>query len=283
MAQNLKTYKQDTICIQHNKKTGEAGTIDIYRGCPGCELRHAPCYAAKGAARVGIDFFSPVERRFLVGRLAKQIERYNPSWVRIGCISDPSLDWETTIKISKLLSERNKISVVVTKVHQVPTDEQLISLKENNTILQLSMSAFSGPTISLRRLEVLQRAVSLGVKTSCRLNSAALVEGGNRWKNQDFIISKALETKTPILETPIRMFKTSPLWKMVDQEKYHNHFSPISGKLDNQMTAGLIIPDSYACFSTCSPIPTKNDPVGCPHQCLTIGDKIWGYLGEKNG
>jgi len=265
----LRTYKQDRVRLEFNRKTGDAGTIDVTRGCVGCELKNAPCYAAKMARLTNLNFFSPVERELNPTYLKKQLNRYPLDWVRIGCISDPSLDWDKSMKVCGIVNSKGKMPVVISKLHKIPLFKTLDCLKETNSILQISISALATRRKITIRHNCLQIAKKQGVSVVSRINSAAFPEGSRLKKIQDELISWAAERDIPIIDTPIRLFKTSPIWKLVDKNKYHRHLSPMSGKLDSQRTAGLVIPNAYACFSTCSPTPTKEADPGCYHQCCT--------------
>ncbi len=264
----LKTYKKDRIQLQHNNKTGEAGTIDIFRGCPGCELKTV-CYAAKGAKRAGIDFFRPIRRAYDEKLLKRQLKNYTLSWVRIGCISDPSLDWETATEVATLVKEAKKIPVVITKAYKSPTKDQLSKLAKANTNLQISVCGMTPAQHITRRSVLAEKALSVGIDTIWRIISAEWKKDTGGDKAQKYLLSLAKGLDIQIIDTPMRVFKTSRLWNHVDQSKYHRHLSPISGKLDNQRTAGLIIKNAFPCFSTCSKDPTENDKVGCSHQCMT--------------
>jgi hypothetical protein len=276
MAQNNSKYYCPTkIAIQHNKKTGEAGTIDVHRGCPGCELKDAPCYAAKGAARVGINFFHPVKRPLDEKFLSRQLKNYSLPWIRVGCISDPSLNWKTSARVCEILHDHGKTPVIVTKIYTELQDTILTKLLKSEAIVQVSTSALASNEPQLSRLINLFKANTAGLRTSLRLNTAKFPQGNTLDAKQEELIILAAEAQIPILETPIRLFRTSPLWNLVDQSQYHRHLSPISGRLDNQRTAGLLIPNAWPCFSSCATGPSGNDPVGCPHQCLTIGDSQW--------
>lgn len=264
----MKTYKQDKIQLQHNNKTGEAGTIDVYRGCPGCELKSI-CYAQKGASRTGIDFFQPVKREFDQNLIKRQLKRYGIDWVRIGCISDPSLDWKTTAEICKLVNKAGKKPVIITKLYKSLSDKTLVDLSNANAYLQISVCGITSPKKTRVRKQFALDAKQCGIKVSWRINSAFWKMGSKAEKSQQDLITFARDSKIEIIDTPIRLFKTSPLWNLIEEEKYHRHLSPISGKLDNQRTAGLIISKAHACYSTCADGPKDNDPIGCPHQCLT--------------
>ena len=265
----LKTYKKDRIKLQHNNKTGEAGTIDIFRGCPGCEMKNAPCYAAKGAARVGIDFFQPIRRDFDKSLLEKQLKRYDIDWVRIGCISDPSLDWEITCQVAELISQHEKKAVIITKLYEMPSEQQLKRISKTPGNLQISISGMTPRKAINDRFAIAQQAHKLGVQTLWRINSARWKLDSKADKTQEELIQMADGEAIDIIDTPIRLFKKSPFWKHVEQDQYHRHLSPISGKLDNQQCAGLIIPEAYPCYSTCADGPRGNDPIGCQHQCVT--------------
>jgi len=265
----LKTYVPDKIKLQHNRKTGEAGTIDILRGCKGCELKNAPCYASKGAKRTGIDFFQPVRREFDKSLLERQLKNYNIDWVRIGCISDPSLDWETTCKVTELVRAAGKTPVIITKCFNKLKETQLKRLADVEAHLQISICGMTPKNSIIKREHIAINAMKAGIHTRWRINSARWKPDGRADINQRNLISWAKGFNLLIIDTPLRLFQTSPFWKHVDQTKYHRHISPISGKKDNQRTAGLVIPDAYACFSTCADGPHDNDPVGCPHQCVT--------------
>jgi hypothetical protein len=258
----MKLYKEDKIKLQHNNKTGEVGTIDILRGCNGCENKSI-CYAAKGARRMGIDFFQPVKREFDKNLLERQLDKYDLDWVRIGCISDPSLDWDTTCKVTDLISAANKKPVVITK------------LFNNRVQLQISISGITPEKKIAVRKRIAYKYLFQDAQVTWRINSAIWKKNSKPEKTQENLISFAEKSDIPILDTPIRLFKTSPIWKLVEQEEYHRHKSPISGKLDNQRTAGLIIPKAYPCYSTCSngpnipPYGNGNDETGCENQCCT--------------
>lgn len=266
----MKLYKKDKIQLQHNNKTGEAGTIDIFRGCPGCELKNAPCYAAKGAARTGIDFFQPVERELDQKLLEKQLDKYEISWVRIGCISDPSLDWNKTCKVSELVRGANKTPVIITKVYNFPSSAHLKRLQNSEAQVQISVCGVT-PTSKVKERQELAASLKLNkIDVVWRIISALWKKDSKARKVQDELISFSRRARISVIDTPIRMFKTSPLWKLVDQDQYHRHLSPISGKLDNQKTAGLIIPYAYPCFSTCTDHSKSDFDPGCLHQCCTV-------------
>lgn len=266
----MRRYQKDRVRIEYNRKTGEAGTIDVARGCVGCEIRSS-CYASKMAKLTNIDFFDPVIRDFDEKLLRRQLSKYENTWVRMGCISDPSLHWNNTIKVCQLCQEFNKTPVVITKCHKMLTEKKVKELMSCGTVLQITFSGFAGERQTRLRRELFDRAVNYSKsleKVSARVVSAKL-KPGKQAIRQANIVGSMKDLGAPIVDTPLRLFKTSPLWRLVDQTQYHRHLSPISGKLDNQRCAGLIIDGAYPCYSSCSATPTETDKVGCSHQCLT--------------
>jgi hypothetical protein len=108
--------------------------MDTVKGCGlvsnnprGC---YSDCYAAKIAARYGIDFSAVVRRRFIDDghfvSVARQINRLDMPFVRIGEMGDPSWDWGHTLSVvSKLAPRCDKEIVIITK-HLRPVPESLL-------------------------------------------------------------------------------------------------------------------------------------------------------------
>lgn len=265
----MRFYKRDYIKLIKNQKTKEVATIDIAKGCKGCELKHAPCYAFKMARMSGLDFFTPVPQKLKISLLEKQLQKYNLDWIRIGCISDPSLNWEITSQICRLASEKNITPVIISKIYSALSQETLESLVRDKAQLQVSTSGLMSRRQKDQRLSTIINYKKLGGKIVNRINSAVFKENSKAYKLQENLILFSQQEEIPILETPLRTFKTSPLYSLLDSRRYKKHLSPLSGKYDSQSSAGLIIPNTYACYSTCSPTPIGNYDPGCSHQCCT--------------
>jgi len=268
----MRKYRAGDICLLSNRKTQEVGTIDVKRGCVGCELAKAPCYASKMAQITAINFFAPVTMTLNRRKIERQLSLYSENWVRIGCSSEPSLDWKKTIEVCNLIRESNKTPVIISKGFNVLTKEIASSLVESSPIVQISVSAFQSKAQEQKRFKSLIASREAGLKTSLRIVSC-MPKKKEIIDYQEKLISFARKENFIIIDTPLRLFTTSPLYKKVDTTKYFRHHSPLSGKLDNQYTAGLIIEKSFPCFSSCSRLPRKEfqDP-GCDHQCLTETD-----------
>jgi len=260
----MRFYLARKLALAHNNKTGEAATLDPVHGCIGCELRDAPCYAEKMCAMNQVDFWHPVPQELDVAFLAGQLRRYRARghhWLRIGCKGDPSLAWETTRVLTQLAHDIGIIPVVVSKLH-VPLDRWLAP----STHLQVSVSGAMSPEQTETRLATLARYPGAVM----RLVSFAWLPGSSEDALQAHLVDWARARQMNILETPARVYATRQLWTRLDTARYHKHISPMSGREVSEYCAGLLIPGAAACYSTCSPVPTAKDPVGCAHQCLTI-------------
>jgi hypothetical protein len=80
--------------------------------------------------------------------------------------------------------------------------------------------------------------------------------------NQDWIVRVLEEEGIPILETPLRFFRTSPVYGIVDAEAVEHHRSYATGKMDSQLTCGPVLKGKPACDRPCRE---------CEHQCMTRG------------
>ena len=99
--------------------------VDTVKGCTsgmrafpqgGC---YGECYAAKTAARYGIDFTTAVSRQFcgLWHRmtLIKLMVAHPASWYRVGTAGDPCHDWTHTISVLRDFRWAKKTPVIITK------------------------------------------------------------------------------------------------------------------------------------------------------------------------
>lgn len=260
----MRFYLARKLELAYNNKTGEAATLDPVHGCVGCELRDAPCYAEKMCAMNKVDFWRPIPQELDAAFLAGQLRRYRArghTWLRIGCKGDPSLAWETTRQLTSLARDAGIVPVVVTKLHN-----RLTASLAPGTQLQVSVSGAMTQEQTDRRLATLARYPGAVM----RLVSFAWLPQSPEDALQQGLVDWAHSHGVRILETPARVYATRGLWQRLDTARYHRHISPMSGREVSEYCAGLLVPGAAACYSTCSPVPTGNDPVGCSHQCLTV-------------
>lgn len=264
MAKMMRRYKAGLVQIRQNHKTD--GAIDPVRGCIGCELRDQ-CYAKTMAGIGRTEFFQPVVQTLDERKLTRQLRSYRHDWIRIGCTGDPSLAWATTARVVELCAATNVRPVVVTKVHErVPGN--FLAILAGLAQVQVSVSGLEDARQRVRRLGTVERLTAAGGDVVLRLVSGAWRDGSPQAAEQDRLVSWANQRGLPILDTPLRVFRTTAAWDLLDQAKYRRHVSPISGQPGCRYCAGLLIDQAFPCYSTCSPTATRHDP-GCPHQCAT--------------
>ena len=155
----MKDYKG---ILTLNKNARGCYILDTVKGCSlglkdnpnGC---YDDCYANRIAKRYGFNFGKTIKRDiqkdksqfYLFGfsddshadRLIKQIRNIDMPFVRIGEMGDPSLNWEHTIKICKIISKAGKPIVIITKHWKVLSDSLLKDIKPLDICINTSISA----------------------------------------------------------------------------------------------------------------------------------------------
>lgn len=273
----MKKYKKITIDISGNRKTSNA--IDTVRGCTGAAKRkggcYGSCYAAKLAHMAGIDFSKPVRNILDEARLEKQLAKNESTWIRIGVSGDPSLNWKDTVRVCELTRAAGKIPVLMTKAWVKPTDEMLKKLAACKTQLQISISALDTKKELLRRLDTLRRYAIL-YKDGCTFKVTTAPFSDPKIKHrQDELMALAKKNEFKIMELPLRTFQTSSYADKLAWNVMRKHVSPISGKEDNQWTAGMLYkPDDFIkklhrnktkTYFLCDEVTCDS----CKHKCLT--------------
>ena len=152
--------------------------VDTVKGCTfgmgtypngGC---YGECYAAKTAARYGIDFTVAVSRRMdhRTWRDVFCIVRDHPaSWYRVGTAGDPSHDWENTVLVCEALVGTGKVPVIITKHWITLTDDQIGRLSKIHTVVNTSTSGLDSDAELIHRVQQIERLRSLGVRSVNRL------------------------------------------------------------------------------------------------------------------
>jgi hypothetical protein len=261
-------YQASRVRIIGNHKTD--GAIDPVRGCTGCELT-SDCYARK-MARIGrTEHGTPIRQILDSVFLAKQVKRYaqhSHSWIRIGCVGDPSFDWELTTDVCRIVHDAGVTPVIVSKIHQEIPRDLAASIAETS-LLQVSVSGLQTERQRETRLTTLLRHRTLGGRVGMRFVSARWLEGSAPDEEQRALTFWAQSHGVAILDTPLRLNRCGPSWALVEQSAYHRHCSPMSGALATEYTAGLVIEGALPCYSTCSPVWRAAYDPGCAHQCGT--------------
>lgn len=154
----MKQFK-DSISLVKNSRG--CWIIDTVKGCSVCASSkphgcYGDCYAKRIASRYGIDFGTPVSRRFdenkqyalfdfVDGRheedIVNQVNAIDMPFVRIGDMGDPSEDWFHTLKVCATIHKAGKQIVIITKHWKRIPNEYLGSLRDLGIIINTSVSA----------------------------------------------------------------------------------------------------------------------------------------------
>jgi hypothetical protein len=171
---------------------------------------YGECYAAKSAARRGIDFSNTVLRHFKnrahQEQIIREINKADMKFIRIGCSGDPSENWEHTFLILRKIQSVNKEIVIITK-HWTEIPERLLhELCGFNVCINTSVSALSVSTLThcvdqFHRLKPFCKSVLRIV--SCDFNQ------GNETGRRLSRIQDELFKNSPIVDTVFRASKKS--------------------------------------------------------------------------
>lgn len=155
----MKIYKNE---ITLNKNRRGCYILDTVKGCThgslfggwGC---YGDCYAASIARRYGFNFNHTVNKVFndndfqidLFGiyntkhklRIIRQIEKIDMPFIRIGEMGDPSISWDNTIDICKIISVTGVNIVIITKHIKKITGILLNGIEKLNITFNTSISA----------------------------------------------------------------------------------------------------------------------------------------------
>lgn len=194
--------------------------LDTSKGCA-AGLRNNPkgcygdCYAARAAARYGIDFSTTVLRCFKneshAHEIISQINKIDMPFVRIGVTGDPSECWEHTLNVCEKVSECNmvlydayvKVIVIITKHWNNLTEAQLERLSKMNVCVNTSVSALDSRRLLRNRLAQYNRlkrhCKSILRIVSCNFNLY------NRTGRKLDLIQRDLFRNDSVLDTVLRV------------------------------------------------------------------------------
>lgn len=185
--------------------------VDTVKGCSlgmlayphgGC---YGECYAAKTAARYGIDFSTSVTRQMnhRSWRDVFCIVRDHPAtWYRVGTAGDPSHDWEHTVAVCEALKMTGKAPVIITKHWVTASDDQLKRLKAVSAVINTSTSGMDSNPELYHRVGQIGRIQHFGIVSVCRVVTCEF--GNTEWgrecrEKQDYLLS--IE---PSIDNPLR-------------------------------------------------------------------------------
>jgi hypothetical protein len=192
--------------------------IDTVKGCTlgmaaypdgGC---YGECYAAKGAARFGIDFTQSVSRRLHTNwhrsTLTLMMAHSGLGWYRTGTAGDPCHDWHNTTTVLRALWPMKMTPVVITKCWIAPTDDELTALRRAGAVVNISFSGLDTEAETQHRLSQRDRFIESGVKTVTRVVTCNY--GSSEWARACADKQQYLLTLTPTIDNPLRARSSNP-------------------------------------------------------------------------
>lgn len=189
---------------------------DTVKGCSrgmaaypkgGC---YGECYAAKAAARYGIDFSVSVNRK-LQGRehrgtLIRLMNGYPVTWYRIGTAGDPCHDWPGTFATLRALRHSGKTPVIITK-HWLPlSGDDLNDLLYLSAVVNTSVSPLDTDAEIAYRVGQFERLKRCGIRSVLRVVTCKSGRTGQALKEkQDYLLSLS-----PVIDNPLRASRSNP-------------------------------------------------------------------------
>jgi hypothetical protein len=191
--------------------------VDTVKGCTlgmaarpegGC---YGECYANKIAIQYGIDFTVSVSRKLTPWNRADifcTVRDHANYWYRVGTAGEPCHDWDNTLEVLEWLQATKKKPVIITK-HWIPlSDDHIARLKKVGAVVNTSVSGLDTDAQLKYRVAQINRLKASGVTSVARVVSCQY--GDSEWakaakEKQDFLM-----TLTPIIDNPLRAYKSNP-------------------------------------------------------------------------
>jgi len=189
--------------------------VDTVKGCTiGMRVRpnggcYGECYAAKIAARYGVDFTTSVSRKMMDWRgVSRTVQDFKASWYRIGTAGEPCHDWENTLSVCEVLQRTGKTPVIITKHWIALTDEQIGRLRAVGAVVNTSTSGLDTEAEMAHRVRQIGRLRRAGVRSVNRVVTCAY--GASEWarsaqERQEYLLSIG-----PMIDNPLRVTKSNP-------------------------------------------------------------------------
>lgn len=200
------------LTVQENQK----GVLDVdtVKGCTiGMQARpdggcYGECYAAKIAARYGIDFTVSVSRKLMPwdkNAIFFAVKNFRASWYRIGTAGDPCHDWDNTLDVCEFLHATGKTAVIITKHWIALSDEHIARLKAIDAVVNTSTSGLDTDAQTKYRVAQIERISAAGVRSVNRIVSCEY--GVSEWAVKAKAKQDYLFTITPVIDNPLRAGK----------------------------------------------------------------------------
>ena len=246
--------------------------VDTVKGCTlGMRARpvggcYGECYAAKTAARYGIDFSVSVSRRPDLrtwDQVWRTVRDYRASWYRIGTAGDPCHDWENTLRVCEGLQDTGKVPVIITKHWRRLSDAHIARLVALGAVVNTSVSGLDTDAETKYRVKQIERLRAAGIRSVARVVTCEY--GATPWAlaakaKQDYLL-----TLSPIIDNPLRATKANPRVQSGEI---------ILTRIDEAIGGGKLVSlnDDAAYLGTCEACP---DQCGAPAPKITAPAATW--------
>ena len=266
--EGLRHYKPVLTASENQKGVLD---VDTVKGCTlGMKVRpdggcYHECYAAKTAARYGIDFGVSVSRKLTPwnrGEVFRAVRDFPASWYRIGTAGDPCHDWDNTLEVCEALHGTLKQAVIITKHWVKLTDSHLTRLKALGAVVNTSVSALDTAQELKHRLKQIERIKLAGVHSVPRVVTCDWADtelGRKGRKTQDKLL--ALEH---VIDNPLRATKSNALVQSGDI-LLHSHPEAVGGG------KSISLHDTRVYLGTCN---------NCPDQCGSTIPSNYNAIGD---
>jgi len=204
----LRAYLPILTAVENGKGVLD---VDTVKGCTlgmqaypegGC---YGECYAAKTAARYGIDFATSVTRQ-MNHRSWRDVfcivRDHRATWYRIGTAGDPCHDWENTVRVCEALRGTGKVPVIITKHWIAASDDQLKRLSALAAVINTATSGMDSNPELYYLVGQIGRIQSFGIVSVCRVVTCEYGDTG--WGRECREKQNYLLSLEPSIDNPLR-------------------------------------------------------------------------------
>jgi hypothetical protein len=249
------------------KHVVKGNCVDPVRGCPGFHDPVHPqcawdCYSEEAVRRFKKCFGHPISMELKEHLLRKDLRECPSDWIRVGVDGAPSWDWELTTKVAEIIASEDKVPLIITRIWKPIPAAICDRLVKIGAILNITVAATDAERGFRTRLAHYSYYRAIGGMVALRVVTFAFNESDGRWRIQNRLMTHY----ESVLEQPARIMRRTKntkrevcAWDYVDQEKYHDYHSYITGKPNPRWrTAGQLY-NVPACVKACPE---------CENQCM---------------
>ena len=240
--------------------------VDTVKGCTlgmaarpegGC---YGECYANKIAIQYGIDFTVSVSRKLTPWNRTDifcTVRDHPNYWYRVGTAGEPCHDWDNTLEVLEWLQATKKTPVIITK-HWIPlSDDHIARLKKVGAVVNTSVSGLDTDAQLKYRVAQINRLKAAGVTSIARVVSCQY--GDSEWAKAAKAKQDFLMTLTPIIDNPLRAYKSNPHVANGDIILTRRDEAVGGGKLVSLHSNNIYLGTCDLCPDQCGVQPTKRE------------------------